>query len=82
VALFENIGVIIRQLFAGTDIADGFDPDPPAVYHRVTVGIARVIDEASVVAPYRCIYHDIVIDGEQIRMMPLAESIRVPLVRL
>jgi hypothetical protein len=37
--------IIVGDLFAGGDLADGLDPDAPALLAGLTVGVATVVDE-------------------------------------
>jgi hypothetical protein len=73
-SFLENVGVIIRQLFARFHIAYRLDPDPPVVYDGVAVRIARVVDEAGIVAVHRCIDDDVIVDGEEVCVMPPLSS--------
>jgi YVTN family beta-propeller protein len=72
VALFELVGIIVRQFLPGLHIPDRLDPDSPFLDHGVAVGIAGVIDESGVVALERGIDHDVIVDGEEERVMPVA----------
>jgi len=82
VTLVENIGVVVRQLLARGDIADGLDPDPAVVDHRIAVGIARVIYESRIVATHGGVDDDIIVDRKKISMVTLSRVVRVPLIRL
>jgi len=77
-SFLENVGVIIRQLFARFHIAYRLDPDPPVVYDGVAVRIARVVDEAGIVAVHRCIDDDVIVDGEEVCVMPPSFIVGVP----
>ena len=77
VPLLEHVGVIVRELLAGDDVANALDPDAPVVDHRVAVGIARVIDEARLVPVHRGVDHHVVVDGEEEGVVPLARQLGV-----
>ena len=80
--LVQNVRVIIRKLFARFHIADGFYPDALVIDDRIAVGITGVIDETGFVSVYRGVDDNVVIDGEQVRVMPVRFVIRVPLICL
>jgi hypothetical protein len=70
VPLIENVGVVIRQLFARPDIANRLDPDSSVVDYRITVGIARMVDEPRVVSPDGSVDHDVIVDRKKKSVMP------------
>lgn len=80
--LLQHVRVVIRQLFAGSDVPNRIDPDSPILDDRVAVGITGVVDESCIVSIHRGIDDDIIVDGEEISMMPLLRIIRISLVRL
>ena len=77
VTLIENVGVIIRQLFAGFHIADSLDPYAKVVYDGIAIRVTRVIDESRVISIYRGIDDDVVIDREEVGVVTLSIIIRV-----
>src|SRR5215831_11495405 len=82
VALLEDVLVVVRELVTGSDVAHGRDPDAPVLDDRVAVRITRVIDEPRLVAVDRRVDDDIVVNGEEERVMPLAGHVGVPRLRL
>jgi hypothetical protein len=44
VALVSHQAVVVMQLFAGLDIAQGLDEDAPPHFVSLTVAIARMVD--------------------------------------
>src|SRR5688500_10776867 len=82
VALVEHVRVVVGQLLARRDVADRLDPDAAVIDHGVAVRIARMVDEAGVVAVHRRVDYQVVVDREQERMMTLPLHVGVARVRL
>ena len=68
-SLIENVGVIIRKLFARFHIADGLDPYTLVVDHGIAVGITGVVYEPRFIPIDRSIDDDVIIDREEIRVV-------------
>ena len=66
----ELVRVVVRQLFTALDVPDRFDSDAFVLDGRVTVGVARMVDPARLVAADGRVDHDIVVDGEEERVVP------------
>ena len=81
VAFVENVRVVIRELFAGLNLPDGLDPDPPILYHCIAVRIAGMIDEPRLISAYGSIDDDVVVDSEEVGVVP-ASIVGVPGIRL
>jgi hypothetical protein len=77
VALFENVGVVVRKLFSGKYVSNRLDPDSIVVDDCITVRVTGVIDEPRLIATNRSVDHDVIIDCEKIRVMSLRFFIRV-----
>ena len=76
-AFLEHIRVVVRELFARFDVANGLDPDATVVDRRVAIRIARVIDESRLVAADGGIDHDVIVDREQERVMTFAVDVGI-----
>ena len=61
--------VVVYQLGAGLDRTDRLDEDAPLLDHCLAVGIARVVDEARLVAVHCGVDHDLLVDREQERVV-------------
>jgi hypothetical protein len=81
VSLLQHIRVIVRELLAGSDVANGVDPDATVIDYRIAVRIARMIDEPRFVSIESGVDYDIVIDCKEIRMMPLLCTVGISLIR-
>ena len=81
-SFLQNVRVVIRELFAPLHVANRFDPDAAVLYHCVAIRIAGVIDESRFVPIDRGIDDDVVVDREQVRVMPLALLIGIASVGL
>jgi hypothetical protein len=81
-ALLEHVRVIVRELFTGGDVANCIYPDSPVIDDGVAIRIARVVDEPRFVSVKGGIDYDVVVDGKEIRMMPLLYSVGISLVCL
>ena len=81
-SFLEYVRVIIRQLFARFHIADRLDPDPAVLDDRITVGVARVVDEPRIVAIHGGVDDGVIIYREEIGVMPVPLVVGVPLVGL
>src|SRR5204863_4990308 len=81
-ALLQYVRIVVRQLFSRLNVTDRLDPDPRVVDDRVAIRIARVVDEPRLVAVHGSIDHDVVVNREQIRVMPLVAAVRIPRVGL
>ncbi len=75
--LLEDIRVVVRQLFAGSNVADGLYPDATVIDDRVAIRITRMVDESRFVSVDGRIDHNVVVDGEQISVMALARLIGI-----
>jgi hypothetical protein len=77
VAFLEHVRVVVRELFARLDVANGLDPNATVVDHGVAIRIARVIDESRLVAVDGGVDHDVVVDREQERVMSFAVDVGI-----
>lgn len=57
--------IIVRELFARFDVADGVNVDVPAPDDGAAIGIAGVIDEAGLVAAYARIHDGALVQGKE-----------------
>ncbi len=80
VPFFQHEVVIVGQFFARLDVAQRFDVNAAVLIDRLTIGTARMIDEARGTAVERGIDHDLVIHGEQHRMRRMFVLLTVALV--
>lgn len=65
VLLVAGEAVIVGELFARQNVAHGFDVDATRVDHRLAIGLAGMIDEASLIAFYPGIDRRAFVDAEQ-----------------
>jgi hypothetical protein len=65
------IGVVVRELFTGLDRPLGEDEDAPADVGRLAARLARVVDEARLVAVHGGVDRGLAIDGEKKRVVAL-----------
>ena len=61
-ALGEDVGIVVHQLFAHFDVVDRVDPDTAVVDHRIAVRGARVIQKPRLVAVDGGVDHHLVVD--------------------
>src|SRR5512138_1959164 len=59
------VRVVVRQLFAGRDVANGLDVDMLSLVDRLAIRRAAVVDEARFVAADGGIDHGVAVDAEQ-----------------
>src|SRR6185369_7048569 len=78
----EHVRVIVRELLPRLDIANRLDPDAIFIDHGIAVRIAGVIEEARVVPVDGGVDHHMIVDGEEIGVMPLTLDVRIPRVGL
>ena len=69
-AFRELVRVVIRELFAALNVPDRFDPDALVLDDCVAVGVAGMVDPARIVPADGRVDHDIVVDGEEERVVP------------
>ena len=81
-ALVEDVGVVVRQLFARLDVANRLDPDTAVVDHRVAVRVARVVDEPCLVAADGGVDYHVVVDREKERVVPFSLDVGIARVGL
>jgi hypothetical protein len=81
VPLVEEVRVVVRQLFAGFDVADRLDPDASVLDYGIAIRRARVIDEPRLVSVDGGVDDDVVVDREEIRVMALIDAVGIPRIR-
>ena len=81
-SFLELVGVVVRELFAGLDVANRLDPDASVVDHRIAVRPARVVDEAGLVAIHGGVDDDVVVNREEVSVMHLAWNVGIACVGL
>lgn len=79
-SLIENVRVVVREFFTWSNVAKSIDPDAIIVDHGIAVRIARVIYESRLIAADRSIDHHMIIDREEVGVMPLFDIVWIPLV--
>ena len=82
VALVDHQAVVVEQLFAGRDVAQGLDEDAAVVLVGLAVGLAGVVDPARRVAADLGVDDMLVVDVEVEGVVRVARVVRVAAQRL
>jgi hypothetical protein len=82
IAAHALVLVVVRQLLALLYRASRIDPDTAVLDDCLAVGIARMVDEARLVASCAAVDDRPLRQGEEVRVMPAHALVIVPLVSL
>ena len=58
-----------------------FNPNATSINHGITIRRTRMIEEPCLIPLNRRVHHHVIINGKQIRVMPLALHVWVPRLR-
>ncbi len=76
-SFLKNVRIVVRQLLTWLNVAKRLNPDSAVFDHRVAIWVTRMVDEPGLVAIHRRIDHDVVVDREEVGVVPLPVVIRV-----